>query len=144
MPKELHMPDRAARTLYLVLFLLATLAAFPARAADPLFVNLTSDDSHRAYMALAFSQKVLEAGHAVTVFLNVDAVKIAAKKAAKHKDNQALLSALMKGGATVLACPHCVEHAGMKQGDLLDGVRMGTPELTQGALFEANTRSLSW
>jgi len=138
------MLQRATRTLFVFLVLMATLVALPARAADPLFVNLTSDDSHRAQMALMFSQKVLEAGHSVTVFLNVDAVKIAARKAGRHKDNQALLSALVKGGATVLACPHCVEHAGMKPADLMDGVKLGTHELVQGALFEPNTRSLSW
>lgn len=135
---------RATRALFVFLVLMATLAALPARAADPLFVNLTSNDSHRAQMALMFSQKVLEAGHPVTVFLNVDAVKIAARKSGPHKDNQALLSALVKGGATVLACPHCVEHAGMKSVDLIDGVKLGTQELVQGALFEPNTRSLSW
>jgi predicted peroxiredoxin len=135
---------RTTRALLLTLALLGAVVAWPARAADGLFVNLTSDDGHRAYMALAFSQKVLEAGHPVTVFLNVDSVKIAAKKAGKHKDNQALLSALVKGGATVLACPHCVEHARMKPSDLMDGVKMSTPELVQGALFEPGTRSLSW
>jgi len=138
------MQSRTTRALLLILALLGAAAALPARAADPLFVNLTSDDWHRAYMALTFSQKVLEAGHPVTVFLNIDSVKIAAKKAGKHKDNQALLSALVKGGATVFACPHCVEHAGMKPGDLMDGVKIGTPELVQGALFEPSTRSLSW
>jgi predicted peroxiredoxin len=138
------MQNRSTRVLLLLVALLGAAVALPARAADALFVNLTSDDSHRAYMALAFSQRVLEAGHPVTVFLNVDSVKIAAKKAAEHKDNQALLSALVKGGATVLACPHCVEHAGMKPGDLMDGVKMGTSELVQGALFASGTRSLSW
>jgi predicted peroxiredoxin len=138
------MQYRTTRAVLLALALLGAAAALPARAADALFVNLTSDESHRANMALAFSQKVLESGHPVTVFLNVDSVKIAAKKAAKHKDNQALLSALIKGGATVLACPHCVEHARMKPGDLMEGVKMGTPELVQGALFESGTRSMSW
>jgi predicted peroxiredoxin len=138
------MQNRSTRVLLLLVALLGAAVALPARAADALFVNLISDDSHRAYMALAFSQRVLEAGHPVTVFLNVDSVKIAAKKAAEHKDNQALLSALVKGGATVLACPHCVEHAGMKPGDLMDGVKMGTSELVQGALFASGTRSLSW
>jgi sulfur relay (sulfurtransferase) complex TusBCD TusD component (DsrE family) len=138
------MQSRTRHALLPILAVLGGLAALPARAADGLFVNLTSDDSHRAHMALTFSQKVLETGHPVTVFLNVDSVKIAAKKAGKHKDNQALLSALVKGGATILACPHCVEHAGMKPGDLMGGVKMGTPELVQGALFEPGARSLSW
>lgn len=131
-----------AHILFLAFALLA--AALPARAADALFVNLTSDDGHRAHMALAFSQKVVESGHAVTVFLNVDSVRIASKTPGQHKDNQALLVALLKSGATVLACPHCVEHAGMKPADLIDGVKMGTPESIQRALFEPGARALSW
>lgn len=138
------MLDRVARFLVVAMICVAALAALPARAGDPLFVNLTSDESHRAHMALAFSQKVLEAGHPVTVFLNVDAVRIAARGAAKQKDNQALLVALLRGGATVIACPHCVEHAGLRPGDLIDGVVVGSPELTQGALFAPDARSLSW
>lgn len=115
-----------------------------ALAADPLFVNLTSDDGHRAHMAIAFSQATLEAGHPVTLFLNVDAVKIAATKARKQQHNRDMLAKFMKSGGKVLACPHCVEHAKLKAADLIEGVQIGTPEMTQEALFAPGARTLSW
>lgn len=115
-----------------------------ALAADPLFVNLTSDDGHRAHMAIAFSQATLEAGHPVTLFLNVDAVKIAATKARKQQHNREMLEKFMKSGGKVLACPHCVEHAKLKAADLIEGVQIGKPEMTQEALFAPGARTLSW
>jgi len=126
----------------------ALLAAFllsgAALAADPLFVNLTSDDGHRAHMAIAFSQTALEAGHPVTIFLNVDAVKIAATKARKQQHNREMLEKFMKSGGKVLACPHCVEHAKLEEADLIEGVQIGKYEITQEALFAPGGRSLSW
>ena len=38
--------------------------------ADPLFINMTTDDPHRANMALSFGMKQLDLGHPLTVFLN--------------------------------------------------------------------------
>ena len=38
--------------------------------SDPLFINLTTDDGHRANMALTFGAKQMERGHPLTVFLN--------------------------------------------------------------------------
>ena len=46
---------------------------------DPLFVNLTSDDTHRTAMALSFGKAQIERGHPLTIFLNDKGVLIAAK-----------------------------------------------------------------
>lgn len=35
-------------------------------------------------------------------------------------------------------------HYGLKETDLIPGLKMGGPELTGDALFKGNTRSLSW
>lgn len=43
---------------------------------DPLFVNLTTDDSHRANMAITFGKNQLERGHRLTIFLNDEGVLI--------------------------------------------------------------------
>jgi hypothetical protein len=40
----------------------------------PLFINLTSDDAHRASMGLMFSKNLLERGRKLTVFLNERAI----------------------------------------------------------------------
>jgi predicted peroxiredoxin len=115
-----------------------------ALAADPLFVNLTSDDGHRAHMAIAFAQSALDAGHPVTIFLNVDAVKIAAKAPAEQRDNRELLEAFVKRGGKVLVCPHCAQYAKLTAADLIEGAQISESQITQQALFAPGGRALSW
>ena len=124
-----------------------TLAATPALAGDtdPLFVNLTSDDSHRANMAITFGGNQHERGHPLTIFLNDKGVLIGSKaNSAKFADHQKALAELMSKGATVLICPMCMKHYGVKESDLLPGLKVGKPELTGGALFKDNTKTLTW
>ncbi len=118
-----------------------------AGETDPLFVNLTTDDPHRANMGISFGQHQLERGHPLTIFLNDGGVRVAAKSgrnAQKFAEHQKVLLDLMAKGAVVLVCPLCLNHYGMKESDLLPGIKVGSPELTGSALFKENTRSLSW
>jgi hypothetical protein len=46
---------------------------------NPLFLNMTSGESWRGWMGLHFAHATLKQGHPVAVFLNLDAVKLAAK-----------------------------------------------------------------
>jgi sulfur relay (sulfurtransferase) complex TusBCD TusD component (DsrE family) len=121
--------------------------AAPALAGDtdPLFINLTSDDSHRADMAITFGGNQHERGHPLTIFLNDKGVLIGSKSnSSKFADHQKALSDLMSDGATVLICPMCMKHYGVKESDLLPGLEVGNPELTGGALFKDNTKTLTW
>jgi sulfur relay (sulfurtransferase) complex TusBCD TusD component (DsrE family) len=112
---------------------------------DPLFVNLTTDDSHRANMAITFGKGQLELGHPLTIFLNDKGVRIGSKaNAAKFAHHQKALAELLGKGATVLMCPMCMKHYGVKEADLLSGIRVGNPELTGGALFKDNAKTLTW
>jgi sulfur relay (sulfurtransferase) complex TusBCD TusD component (DsrE family) len=118
-----------------------------AGETDPLFVNLTTDEPHRASMGISFGQHQLERGHPLTIFLNDEGVRVAAKSgrhARKFGEHQKLLSDLMAKGAVVLVCPMCLSHYGLKETDLIPGIKVGSPELTGDALFKGNTRSLSW
>lgn len=116
-----------------------------AGGTDPLFVNLTTDDSHRASMGLVFGKNQLERGHPLTVFLNDRGVLIGAKaNAAKFADQQKILSDLMAKGATILICPMCMKHYGVAETDLLPGLKVGNPDLTGAAVFKDNTKSLTW
>jgi sulfur relay (sulfurtransferase) complex TusBCD TusD component (DsrE family) len=137
---------RSALSLLAVLALVAGLAAAPARAENsPLFVNLTSDDGHRVTMALSFSKGQLERGHPLTVWLNDKAVLVGAEENAEDfADQQTMLKELMAAGAVVIACPLCMKHYGVEEGDLLDGVKVGNPELTGDALFKDATQTLTW
>lgn len=137
---------RIARWL-LVLAALLGGAIHGALAQDKpsLFINLTSDDPHRASMGLMFGKNQLERGHKLTVFLNDRAVHVGAKSnAGKFGDQQKTIAELQSRGATILICPFCMKHYGVKDGDLLPGLKIGNPELTGNALFEPNARSLTW
>ena len=112
---------------------------------DPLFVNLTTDDSHRANMGIAFGKNQLERGHPLTIFLNDKGVFIGSKvNSAKFAEQQKALGELMSKGATVLICLMCMKHYGIEEADLLQGLKVGNPELTGGALFKDNTKTLTW
>jgi sulfur relay (sulfurtransferase) complex TusBCD TusD component (DsrE family) len=112
---------------------------------DPLFVNLTTDDSHRSTMAIGFGANQLERGHPLTIFLNDKGVLIGAKaNAAKFPDQQKALSALVGKGATIIVCPSCMKQFGIQDSDLLPGLKVGKPEITGGALFKDNTKTLTW
>ena len=113
--------------------------------SDPLFVNLTTDDTHRANMGISFGKNQLERGHPLTIFLNDKGVFIGSKEnATKFADHQKALGELMSKGAVVLICPMCMKHYGVKEADLLPGLKVGNPELTGGALFKDNTKTLTW
>jgi sulfur relay (sulfurtransferase) complex TusBCD TusD component (DsrE family) len=121
-----------------------TASAF-AGDTGPLFVNLTGDDSHRANMAITFGGNQHERGHPLTIFLNDKGVLIGSKaNSTKFTDHQKALSDLMSKGATVLICPMCMKHYGVKESDLLPGLKVGNPELTGEALFKENTKTLTW
>jgi predicted peroxiredoxin len=126
---------------------LSQIAIVPAFAGDtdPLFVNTTTDQPHRAKMALVFSKNQLDRKHPVAIFLNDRGVLIASKANGETlKEQQDLLKALIAAGATVIACPMCMEHYGVKEADLLPGIKIGNPEVVGGALFKDNTKTLTW
>lgn len=113
--------------------------------SDPLFVNLTTDDAHRANMGISFAKNQLERGHPLTIFLNDKGVLIGSKEnATKFADHQKMLGELASKGAVILVCPMCMKHYGMKEVDLLPGLKVGNPELTGGTLFKDNTKTLTW
>ena len=127
------------------------LASATVTAADetadgaPLFINLVTDDPHRAHMALHFGQKQLELGHPLTVFLNDRGVFIAAKQGGERFGlHQEIIGELVTAGAKVIVCPMCMQHYGVTEADLLEGLNVGNPTLTGGALFAPDTRTLTW
>jgi sulfur relay (sulfurtransferase) complex TusBCD TusD component (DsrE family) len=128
----------------LTMFSLAGNVLF-ADDSDPLFINLTSDDSHRANMAIGFGKNQYERGHPLSIFLNDKAVLIAStRNAEKFADQQKVLTKLVNDGALVLVCPMCMKHYGVSEADLIPGMKVGNPELTGGALFKDNGKTLSW
>jgi len=129
------------------LALLAGATSLPVVAgeSDPLFVNLTTDEPHRANMGITFGKNQAERGHALTIFLNDRGVLIGSKSnAAKFAAHQKALSELMSKGAVVLICPMCMKQYGVNEADLLPGLKIGNPELLDAALFKGSTKTLTW
>ena len=103
-------------------------------AGRGLVVNLTTDDTWSAHMALNMAQTGVDQGlNPVVLFLNVRAVYLADRKRLPatvgnsdlniHQKLQAFIAA----GGQVLACPSCSREAGLIQTDYIDGVMLGEP-----------------
>jgi len=146
-PEKAMKAMKFASNLLLAAVLLAGSVTGPvlAGASDPLFVNLTTDDPHRASMGITFGRNQLERGHPLTIFLNDKAVLIAAKtNANKYGEHQRSLGELAGKGASLLICPMCMKHYGVNEADLLPGLKVGNPDLVGDALFRDRTKTLTW
>lgn len=124
-----------------------SLLGLPAWAgeADPLFVNMTTDDAHRARMALNFSINQQKKGHPVTVFFNDKGVLVVStKNVDTFAEQQKMVRELQAAGGKILVCPMCMKHYGVVEGDLLSGAEVGNPENTGEALFMDNGKTLTW
>ena len=96
-------------------------------------------------MALNFGKNQLERGHPLTIFLNDKGVLIGTRaNAAAFADQQKALADLLSKGATVIICQMCMKHYGVEKADLLPGLKIGNPDLTGSALFQDNTKTLTW
>lgn len=136
------------RKILAILALIGLIAAVPPAVADDpgsLFVNLTTDEAHRADMAMVFSTAMIERNHPVTIWLNDKGVLLAVKSnAGKFAAQQEKLAALVAKGATVIVCPFCMKHYGVKEDDLVAGAKLGNPDLTSSLLFKEGAQTLSW
>ncbi len=99
-----------------------------------LLVNLTTDDTWSANMALSLAMNAREQGlEPVVVFLNVRGVYLAdsgrmpAKEGNSEMNIHQKMQALIAAGGQVIACPGCSKEAGLTQEDYIEGVVMGEP-----------------
>jgi predicted peroxiredoxin len=119
-------------------------------AQNPLFINMTNGDSWRGWMGMHFAHNTLKMGHPVTVFLNLDAVKLAVatgdqdKRASMGRPPRDIIAEFIQDGGVVLMCGPCMQELGLKIEDLVPGVKMGRPGLTQGFIFAENAKTLTW
>lgn len=112
---------------------------------DPLFINLTTDDPHRAYMGISFGANQLDRGHPLTIFFNDKGVLIGSKlNSDKFLQHQKTISEIIGKGATILICPMCIKHYGVNESDIIEGIKVSNPDITGSALFKDNTKTLTW
>lgn len=132
------------RNLFYALALIGLVLAAPAGAqqSGSLFVNLTTDEPHRANMAMTFSKRILEGGHPVTVWLNDRGVFLASRQHNdQFADQQKALADLMDNGANVIICPFCAAHYEVDLDNIVDGIQTGGADVP---LFQEGTRTLTW
>jgi sulfur relay (sulfurtransferase) complex TusBCD TusD component (DsrE family) len=136
--------------LVVLVSLLAGCTTPPATTAQtdspaPLFINMTTDDSHRANMALSFGMKQLDLGHPLTVFLNDKGVYVGTTaNADQFAEQQKTITTLLEKGAVVYSCPMCMQHYGVNEADLLPGILVSNPDAIGEALFKDDTKTLTW
>ena len=113
-----------------------------------LFVNLISDDLDRAAMAVGISNKVLSTGDiGVTIFLSAQGVRWVDKNIPQNryvngKTIPEMLQGFIKSGGKVILCKMCMKNVGgIKQDEVIDGVKFGG---AIEALFADNTTVLTY
>lgn len=137
--------------IFMFVCVIASPNAFADDSGQSLFVNLSSDDINRATMAIGFSTRVLnEKKIPVTIFLNVEGVRIADKNIPEHKhatgkSTKEMLSAFMKAGGRVIVCPMCMKNVGgLKKDEIIEGAVIGGSDVTWPALFADGATVLSY
>ena len=119
-------------------------------ATGSLLINLTTDDTWTAGMALGFAGRVLEEGNDVSIFLNVRGVRIASTVISHDTHSMTeqtphdMLAGLIENGATVIVCPVCQEKAGIADEDLLEGTTKGSPDVTIPLVMDPDVKILSY
>jgi len=129
--------------------LVVALHAVPAMAhgeqRDPPFINLTTDDAHRANMApSSFGGNQMQCGHPRRVFHDDRAVLIGGKATAtRFAGYRKMHGDLTNEGAVVIGLP-CEKHDGVHEPDPLTALEIGHPQLTGAALLRKGARMMTW
>ena len=109
-------------------------------AGQNVVVHLThyADNVHAVNMAVHLAREMQAAGAHVTLLLDLEGVRLAgAEKAggAALEQEQSIVNdfdAFVQAGGAVLLCPHCAARAGLADGHLRAGARIGkTGEFSQ-------------
>ena len=118
---------KSIRALSVVCVLFVTLFCGVAPAADKnvLLINLISYTTPEARKAIDQAKIELSRGRTVVVFLNDRSVLVASRtNADQFQEQQQNLLELVKKGATVLVCPHCMKIYGVEASSLLAGLQI--------------------
>jgi len=90
-----------------------------------LLINLTSYTSPESHKAIEYAKAELRKGRPVIIYLNDASVLVAAKSNAQQFQKQQYnLNELIKKGAIVAACPHCMKRYGVAESELLPGIQV--------------------
>ncbi|RDH85528.1 MAG: DsrE/DsrF-like family protein [endosymbiont of Escarpia spicata] len=145
---------RSKKALFMSIFLAVILFPLQSQAVEDksmgLYINLTEIDKGPAGHAMHFAGKMMKRGHPVTLFLNKGAVLFASKSAPHGKFPMAgktvpeMMQGLIKNGAVVIVCKMCAKMHGIEASDLIDGTKLGNPDLVSEFLFDPKYKAISW
>ena len=131
--------------LSFLLFFSSLSIAVAETTKDPLFVLLTSNDAHRTKMAIGMSNNQCQKGHPLTVYLVDQGVMLASSRFEhRYAEHQAMLKNIMVNGGQVFICKMCMDQYGVKEGDLIKGLKYANPDDMGEAIFQPGTKTLSW
>ncbi len=99
---------------------------------DELFINLLSDETWRANVALTKARQSLEAEYPVTILLGMEGVRVALREDVYVQDVFAqtglkpreILETVLDLGARVIVCPDCLDRAGFEPSQLIEDTRL--------------------
>jgi predicted peroxiredoxin len=103
-----------------------------------------TDDLHAAAMALKLAEGMSSRGADVTMFLNLEAVRLADKRQPQDlkwgtgPSMSELYGRFVESGGKVLVCPHCAHAAGLTADSLRDGARIGEEGETVTLMLDAD------
>ena len=104
--------------------------------SDELLINLTSDateNAHSTFMGLHFAENALKDGMDVTIFMNVDGVKLLQPGADTlvfdGENIREILNNIADNDGKVIACPHCMQIHGISKEDLPENFILGEKDV---------------
>ena len=62
----------------------------------------------------------------------------------RYAEHQAMLKNIMVNGGQVFICKMCMDQYGVKEGDLIKGLKYANPDDMGEAIFQPGTKTLSW
>lgn len=144
---KLHTPFFSC--FLLVLFSLPLLAdeEKPKGEGQKVVVHLShfTDDLHRCFMALKVAELMQEYGAEVTIFLDLEGVRLAERRQTLDLtwgSNSAPLSEhynnFIKAGGNIVLCPHCAKAARIGEMSLKRKAQIGTRPMLGKLLIQAD------
>ncbi len=139
-------------SIFTLVFVLLGGSALAEDKKMGLFVNLATDDTWNACKAISFAKKKsLDRGHKTVIWLNARGIYLADKRRVSESpnlfDNKTLTQALqsfVKAGGEVYGCKICAKKAGLKQADLIEGVKLGKEDVILPYIFSPDMKIISW
>jgi predicted peroxiredoxin len=132
------------------MMLLLTVGAYASEGYKNLFVTITSDSLKVSGMGVAVANAFQGAGVNTTVLVGAEASRLVLKKGKQEvfgptgQTIKEMLVALSKKGGHVMLCGMCAKFSEITKADVIEGVKIVTPNDVAGALLAPSTQSLSF